>query len=95
MKRPVVWLDISSPQHDAHIRAVERLLADLKLEGIKNIRVLNKQDRVDRETRTGLARRLNGIALSATHRPSLLPLIRRMAAELSANGMQSTAADCD
>ena len=76
-------IDISDPQHKAHIQAVEGLLADLNLDTIKHIRVLNKQDRVDRDTRTCLARKLDGLALSATHRPSLRPLIKRVAKELA------------
>jgi GTP-binding protein HflX len=88
-------IDISNPQHSEQIQAVERLLVDLKLEKIKNIRVLNKQDRVDRETRIRLARTLNGIALSAKHPPSLLPLIARMSAALATDRWQATPANCD
>jgi GTP-binding protein HflX len=88
-------IDISDPQHNAHIRAVESLLADLNLDAIRNIRVLNKQDRIDKETRTCLARKLDGIALSATHRPSLRPLIKRVTEELAANELQAIPADCD
>ena len=76
-------IDISNPQHKAHIRAVEGILADLGLDHIKHIRVLNKQDQVDRERRARLARTLGGIPLSATQPRSLLPLIGQITATLS------------
>ncbi len=85
-------IDISNPQYEAHVRAVERILADLGLENIKTIRVLNKQDRIDAETRSRLVRTLDGVALSATQRPSLRPLIARMATALSADQLT---VDCD
>ncbi len=93
-------IDISNPQHGAHVRAVERILAELGLEAIKTIRVLNKQDRVDADTRSRLARTLDGIPVCATHRPSLHPLIARMASEVAvgtaaANEIHAHAADCD
>ncbi|MBL0715129.1 MAG: GTPase HflX [Desulfosarcina sp.] len=77
-------IDISNPRHAGHIRAVERILADLGLERIKSIRVLNKQDRVDSDARARLARTIGGIPLSATRPHSLLPLIERMVSELTA-----------
>ena len=77
-------IDISNPQHAAHIRAVEGILADLGLDHIKDIRVLNKQDLVDSDRCARLVRTLGGIPLSATQPQSLLPLIRKITAELSA-----------
>ncbi len=76
-------IDVSNPQHEAHVRAVERILAELGLDGIATIRVLNKQDRIDTETRERLTRTLDGVPVSATNRPTLRPLIGRMTAELS------------
>ncbi len=77
-------IDISNPQHDAHIRAVEDILVDLGLDHIKNIRVLNKQDQVDSDRLAGLVRSLGGIPVSATQPRSLLPLIGKITTELSA-----------
>ena len=77
-------IDISNPQHAAHIRAVEGILADLGLDHIKNIRVLNKQDQLDGEQCARLVRTLGGIPLSATQPRSLLPLIGQITTELSA-----------
>jgi GTP-binding protein HflX len=80
-------IDISNPRHEAQVRAVERILADLKLETIKTIRVLNKQDRIDHETCEDRVRKLDGIALSARAPSTLLPLIERMVAELTSDAM--------
>ncbi len=77
-------IDISNPQHAAHIRAVEDILADLGLDHIKTIRVLNKQDQLDGEQCARLSRTLGGIPLSATQPRSLLPLIGQITTELSA-----------
>ena len=77
-------IDISNPQHAAHIRAVEDILADLGLDHIKTIRVLNKQDQLDGEQCARLSRTLGGIPLSATQPRSLLPLIGQINTELSA-----------
>ena len=77
-------IDISTPQHAAHIRAVEGILTDLGLDHIKNIRVLNKQDQVDSDRLARLVRSLGGIPVSATQPRSLLPLIGKITTELSA-----------
>ena len=77
-------IDISNPQHAAHIRAVEDILADLGLDHIKTIRVLNKQDQLDGEQCARLSRTLGGVPLSATQPRSLLPLIGQITTELSA-----------
>ena len=93
-------IDISNPQYEAQVRAVERILAELGLDEIGTIRVLNKQDRIAAATRARLARTLDGVLVSATQRPSLRPLIDRMTAALSvaqraALEYQPTTADCD
>ncbi|MFZ0132067.1 MAG: GTPase HflX [Desulfobacterales bacterium] len=71
-------IDISNPRHPEQIQAVENILNDLKLEKLAVIRVLNKQDLVDRERVRGLAVRLDGIPVSATTSATLMPLIERM-----------------
>ncbi len=93
-------IDISNPQYEAQVRAVERILAELGLGEIVTIRVLNKQDRIAAATRARLARTLDGVLVSATQRPSLRPLIDRMTAALSVAQRapleyQPTTADCD
>ncbi|MFZ0241009.1 MAG: GTPase HflX [Desulfobacterales bacterium] len=71
-------IDISNPRHPEQIRVVENILHDLKLERLAVIRVLNKQDLVDRQRVRALRDRLDGIAVSATAAATLLPLIERM-----------------
>lgn len=71
-------IDISNPRFEDQIKSVERILADLNLENIPSIRVLNKQDLADRQTIDPLCRKFNGIPISAKDRSTLLPLIERM-----------------
>ncbi len=73
-------IDISNPRHSDQIRSVETILAELHLGDIPTIRVLNKMDRVDPETRNGLIHRLGGIAVSALNRSTLKPLSEKMQA---------------
>ena len=71
-------IDISNPRFMDQIRSVESILADLQLNDIALIRVLNKQDLVDGETAREATRRFNGIPVSATRSDTLIPLIEEM-----------------
>ncbi|MDM8550138.1 GTPase HflX [Desulfobacterales bacterium HSG2] len=71
-------IDISNPRFEAQIKSVERIIADLNLDGIPMIRCLNKQDMVEKETVEQLVRTLGGIAVSANDRSTLMPLIEKM-----------------
>lgn len=71
-------IDISNPRCEEQAQAVEGILADLKLEGIHTLRVLNKVDLLDPETRAARARRLGGYPVSATRGEGLVPLIDRI-----------------
>ncbi|MDJ0819342.1 MAG: GTPase HflX [Desulfobacterales bacterium] len=71
-------IDISNPRYEAQIQSVERILADLKLEKTRVVRVLNKADRVDPQTGMRLSRQLKGISLSARSKATLMPLIEEM-----------------
>jgi len=71
-------IDISNPRFADQIHAVETILAELHLQEIAMIRVLNKQDLVDPDSVRQAARRFNGIAVSAIHSASLMPLIEDM-----------------
>jgi GTP-binding protein HflX len=73
-------IDISNLYFQDQIESVEHILADLKLDHIPLIRVLNKRDRVDQETVDLLARRLGGIPISAKNGATLTDLIERMEA---------------
>jgi GTP-binding protein HflX len=75
-------IDISNPQFEEQIKSVEKILRDLNLQDTAAIRVLNKMDLVDPQTRVDLCRRLDGIAISARSRSTLLPLIAKMEAAI-------------
>ena len=68
-------IDLSNPRHPEQIESVERILADLDLDRIPTIRVLNKQDRLDPETVERLRRPLDGVPVSARDAGTLMPLI--------------------
>jgi len=80
-------IDISNPRCLDQIKSVERILAELNLADIFLLRVLNKQDLVDRHTIARLNRKLRGIPISATHASTLLPLVEQMQDRIL--GMQS------
>ncbi len=75
-------VDISNPRHPEQIQSVEGILADLELEDIRVIRVLNKKDLLPPEEREVCEKKLDGVAVSAKERHSLMPLIARMEAEI-------------
>jgi GTP-binding protein HflX len=75
-------IDISNPRYLSQIDSVERILGDLKLQHIPMMRVLNKMDRVDPGIIPGLTRKLDGMAISARQKSTLLPLINRLEAVL-------------
>ena len=76
-------IDISNPRHAEQIRSVETILADLQLNRIPTIRVLNKIDLVAPEMRSNLTRKLGGIGVSAVTRSSLKPLTEQMQASVA------------
>jgi len=71
-------IDIANPLHEDQIESVETILWDLELTHIPQIRVLNKQDRVDRSTLQERIRRLNGIPVSANDECTLTELIEKI-----------------
>ncbi len=71
-------IDISNPRHPEQIRSVERILSDLNLNQIPQIRGLNKIDRVPPAFVDQCIERWNGIALSARDKNTLMPLIEAM-----------------
>ncbi len=73
-------IDISNPRFEDQIESVEKILADLNLQNIPEIRVLNKQDLVDQETIDKLNRTIDGILVSANDVSTLMPLIEKMEA---------------
>ncbi|MFC1813085.1 GTPase HflX [Thermodesulfobacteriota bacterium] len=73
-------IDISNPRFEDQIESVERILADLKLNTIPSIRVLNKQDLVNPEDIERLSRTFEGTGISAHTESTLTPLIDKMEA---------------
>ncbi|MBU4186357.1 MAG: GTPase HflX [Proteobacteria bacterium] len=71
-------IDISNPRFKDQIKSVEKILADLNLHNIQLIRVLNKQDLVDRETINRLSIDIDGTPISAINKSTLMPLVEKM-----------------
>jgi len=71
-------IDVSAPQYEAHIQAVEKILSDLALDAKPVIRILNKVDRISPDRAARYADTLGGICISARDRRSLLPLATRI-----------------
>ncbi|MFT5433264.1 MAG: GTP-binding protein HflX, partial [Myxococcota bacterium] len=69
-------VDGSSPQAEDHLRTVDRIISDLKLDGRPTLRVFNKLDRFeDRDDGHRFAAGLGGVAVSAVEPESLRPLL--------------------
>jgi GTP-binding protein HflX len=71
-------IDISNPRHPEQIRSVERILSDLDLDQIPQIRGLNKIDRLAPSFVDQCVQRWGGIALSARDQNTLIPLIQAL-----------------
>ncbi|HQG35471.1 MAG TPA: GTPase HflX, partial [Syntrophales bacterium] len=73
-------VDISNPDYENHIAAVEKILAELAIADKPTLMVFNKEDRVaDRELLETICRRYGAVAVSALDRNTLPPLIDRLA----------------
>lgn len=77
-------IDISHKQFDDQIASVEKILCDLNINQIPIIRVLNKQDLVDRDTAMHASRVYNGVTVSAIDNSTLSGLIERMESAIRA-----------
>ncbi len=73
-------IDISNPQFDSQIKAVDRIITDLQLNYTSCLRVLNKVDLVDPAIVDRWCRQYNAVAISANNKSTLMPLITRMEA---------------
>ncbi len=76
-------IDASNPDHQSHIDSVEKLLYELGLHRIPQIKVFNKMDRLDEDMAAQIAGQSDEIAISATNEATLPPLIEKMAAAIS------------
>jgi len=73
-------IDVSNPRFVEQIESVEKILADLKLDLIPRINVLNKMDLVEPEVYMKWISRFDGVAVSARTRSSLMPLLKMLEA---------------
>ena len=71
-------IDISNPQHEDQVKAVDKILSELKLNHTPCIRVLNKMDLVESDIIDQFCGKLNALAISAKTSKTLIPLIEKM-----------------
>jgi GTP-binding protein HflX len=71
-------IDISDPNMDYRMKAVNDILSSLELETKQRLRVFNKIDKADKEYVETMTRRYDGVAVSALDRKTLKPLIERL-----------------
>lgn len=69
-------IDVSNSAYREQMEVVESLLRDLKLDTLPCLRVFNKIDRVDEESRNRLAK-IEGVALSALDEKTLGPFLEK------------------
>jgi GTP-binding protein HflX len=75
-------IDISNPQYQAQVDSVDKLLAELNLDHIAEVRALNKIDRVSGAGCQAACKRLGGIPICAPKAESLRPLLHHLDAML-------------
>jgi len=78
-------VDISNPRFENQIRAVDKILAQLKLDALPMIFVFNKQDLADQAVIIRNLKIFDGVAISALDKMSLLPLIEKMTSAIRTN----------
>ncbi|MBW2646758.1 MAG: GTPase HflX [Deltaproteobacteria bacterium] len=71
-------IDISNPRFTQQIESVEQILESLRLNNIATLRVLNKEDLVEKDFAEIKRRQLNAITISAKDTSTLKPLIEAM-----------------
>jgi GTP-binding protein HflX len=79
-------IDATSPRMEDQIKTVEQVLERLDLTAKPVVLVLNKTDLLDPEEAAALQKRTGGVAVSAIHPPTLLPLIDRVEAAIWPGG---------
>ena len=71
-------IDLSDPDIEGKMLAVDKILEGLSLQSKPRIKVFNKSDKVDEEMANAYATRYNGCVISAINRPTLKPLVERI-----------------
>lgn len=69
-------VDIGNPNFEKHIKIVEDMLEEIGLDNIERLLVFNKKDKVDPEIVENLCKRYNAVAISATHKETLVNLLK-------------------
>jgi GTP-binding protein HflX len=79
-------IDISNPNFESHIAAVEKILEELAIIGKPAFRVFNKEDRFpDKGMLQNLCQRFCAIAISALNAETLPPLVDRLETMINLN----------
>jgi GTP-binding protein HflX len=77
-------IDISNPNYENHIQAVELILQELDIAAKPTLRVFNKEDRFhDKAQLTALCRRFEATAISALHPETLGELMEKLYAYMT------------
>jgi GTP-binding protein HflX len=85
-------IDVSNPQFEEHILAVENILEELDLSSKKTIRVFNKEDRFpDKTVLQNLSSRFHATPLSALKPETFQPLMEAMEAVIATEGTRPRA----
>jgi GTP-binding protein HflX len=75
-------VDLSNPEFEEQIVAVNQILAALELEHLPQLVVFNKEDLVEPQLTQTVCMRYNAVSISAVHRETLLKLIVRVQEEI-------------
>ena len=79
-------IDVSNPNFEHHITAVEKILEELAIKTKPTIRVFNKEDKFpDKALLDVLCQRFGAIAVSALHQGTLPPLVQKLESLISAD----------
>ena len=71
-------VDISSPYFEKHIKAVDKILEELKLDNIPALLVFNKEDRISKEEAANICNLHNAISISAIKQETFYRLLKRI-----------------
>jgi GTP-binding protein HflX len=81
-------IDVTNPNFDGHIEAVEMVLDELNLREKDHIRVFNKEDRFsDKTLLKNLCDRYDALSISALRPETLLPLLEKMESIIRGSGL--------
>lgn len=76
-------IDISNPRHMEQIRSVDKILTELNIERLPQVRALNKMDLVPPVEVARKVKQLKGTAICARKQNSLVPLLKNLASHIN------------